>query len=62
MKTEILKYRCDCLENYSRRNNVHITRLKEGPSGETWKQTAEQVQNMLTNKMQLPDIMQERAY
>lgn len=59
---EILEDRCDYLEDYSRRNNVHITGMEERPGGETWEQTAEHVQNMLADKMQLPDIILERAH
>lgn len=37
--------RCDYLENYSRRNNLHITGVQERAGGKkTWEQTAELVQ------------------
>lgn len=59
---EVLEDRCDYLEDYSRRNNVHIIGLEERPGGETWEQTAEQVQKLLADKMQLPDLPLERAH
>ena len=59
---EILEDRCDYFEDYSRRNNIHITGMEEIPGGESWEQTAEQVQKLLADKMQLPDLTLERAH
>lgn len=43
--------RCDTLEDYSRRNNIHITGMEELPGGETWEQTADQVKKLFADKM-----------
>lgn len=59
---EVLEDRCDYLEDYSRRNNVHITGMEERPGGETWEQTADQVQKLFADKMQLSDLTLERAH
>lgn len=56
-----LEDRCNYLEDYSRRNNIHITGLEEKPE-ETWEQTAEQVGKLLADKMQLPNLTLERAH
>lgn len=59
---ETLEDRCDYLEDYSRRNNVHITGMEESPENETWEQTAEKVQKLLADKMQLQNLQLERAH
>ena len=57
-----LEDRCNYLEDYSRRNNVHITGIEERPDGETWEQTAELVQKLLADKLQLTDLTLDRAH
>ena len=56
-----MEQRTNYQEDYSRRNNIRISGIRELPNGETWEQTAEQVSNLLKDKLQLPAMKLERA-
>lgn len=61
-----MKKEMDYLENQSRRNNLRIDGIPEGPD-ESWAKTEELVREMLTNKLSFPtreanDIGIERAH
>ena len=55
-----LERRLNYQEDYSRRNNLRITGLKEQGS-ETWEQTATVVLTLLQDKLQLPDVKRTRS-
>ncbi|KAK4322527.1 hypothetical protein Pmani_006708 [Petrolisthes manimaculis] len=57
-----IEQRTDYQEDYSRRNNLHISGMEELPSGETWEQTTKTVQTILEDKFQLPPANLERAH
>lgn len=59
---ESLEDRCNYMEDYSRRNNIRITGIKEQNGNETWEQTAAKVLSVLDDKLQLPDLDLERAH
>lgn len=56
-----LESRINYNEDYSRRNNLRITGIKEQP-GETWEQIASQVSRLLDDKLQLLEVRIERAH
>lgn len=58
---EDLEARANYQEDYSRRNNLHITGVDERP-GENWEQTTAQVTKLLEEKLNLRDIELERAH
>ncbi|KAK3881888.1 hypothetical protein Pcinc_013713 [Petrolisthes cinctipes] len=57
-----LNHRLNYQEDYTRRNNLRISGLKEQPVGETWEQTAVNVSKILEDKLQLPSVNLERAH
>ena len=62
VRVEELVQRTNYQEDYSRRNNLRISGMKELLNGETWEQTARQVITLLQDKLQLPPINLERAH
>ncbi len=57
-----LEDRANYQEDYNRRNNLQIVGVEEPSEGETWEQTAVKVSELLTNKLELPNIELERAH
>lgn len=63
-RVEDLEQRTNYQEDYSRRNNLRISGIRELPNGETWEQTAEKVSALLKDKLKdkLKDMKLERAH
>lgn len=59
---EQLENRANYMEDYSRRNNLQIVGLEERPDGENWEQTTAKVNNLLEEKLQIPNLEIERAH
>ena len=61
LKIQELEERSTYQEDYSRRKNLQITGLREQP-GENWEHTAELVNELIEDKLQLPKMELERAH
>ncbi|MPC79356.1 hypothetical protein E2C01_073879 [Portunus trituberculatus] len=61
-RVEDLEQRTNYQEDYSRRDNIRITGIKETPNGEIWEQTAELVSTLLKDKLQLPPMKLQRVH
>ena len=59
LKIKDLEARINYQEDYSKRNNVRISGVKERSGGETWEQTAATVTSLLKDKPQLPGLVLE---
>ena len=57
----ICKTKCNELEDRSRRNNLRIDGIKES-ANETWDETEEKVKSMFSNKLNVKNVMIERAH
>ncbi len=64
LKTRIedLEQQTNCQEDYSQRNNIRISGVKDLPNGEIWEQTATQFSALLQDKLQLTQIKVGRAH
>ena len=62
MKIYDLLQRLNYQEDYSRRNNLHISGLEKTRNNETWELTSTLVSKLFTNKLQLPNVNIERAH
>ena len=58
---EDLKNKCNYQEDYNRRNNLQFVGIQEDRN-ETWEQSAKKVCKLLEDRMQLPNVMIERAH
>lgn len=58
----ILEEKVNHQEDYNRRKNIRINGVAEGTNGETWEQTATLVTSLLRDKMQLGELVLERAH
>ena len=61
-KNKELEDRINHQEDYSRRKNIRISGMEEMGGNETWEQTAAAVKTLLEDKMQLSDLVLERAH
>ncbi|MPC72157.1 Protein unc-13 C [Portunus trituberculatus] len=49
-------------ENYNHRNNLQFLGIEERPRNETWEQLAVKISDLLTEKLQLPNVQLECAH